>query len=141
MAITATIVAVAGLGTSIYEGNQQQKASKSANNFQKQQADLQAQRQKVDAIRQSRLAAASAVQAGANQGVSNSSAVQGGVGSIISQGNSNVSFLDHFNYLSDQASIELGKAQTAGFYSQSAAGVSSLAVSIFGSGIGQGKKK
>jgi hypothetical protein len=49
------------------------------------------------------------VNAAANQGVSNSSAAQGGIGSIQSQLSSNVSFLDNFNLISDQASAKLGE--------------------------------
>lgn len=113
MAITGTILAataVVATGASIYEGEQANSQQKKAQNYQRQQNDLQAARQQRDAVRQARIAAATAVQAGANQGVSNSSAVQGGVGSIQSQTNDNVSFLDTYNKLSDQASTALGKA-------------------------------
>lgn len=39
-----------------------------------------------------------------------SSAAQGGQGSIVSQLSGNLSFLDQYNYFSDQASKQLGKA-------------------------------
>jgi hypothetical protein len=45
-----------------------------------------------------------------NQGVADSSGAMGGQGSIQSQVNSNLSFLDSYSYLSDRSGAALGKA-------------------------------
>lgn len=54
-----------------------------------------------------------------NQGASSTSSSEGGLGSITSQLNSNLSFLDQYNGLSDMASVALGKAAQ---HQQNAAG-------------------
>lgn len=142
----ALATAVVGTGVSIYSSQkaagayaQSAAAQREANRFQRQQADLQAARQKRDAIRQSRIAQASVQQSAENQGVSGSSAAIGGQASIQSQLNSNLSFLDQYSSLSDAASDALGRAsvyQSKGNQftanAQSAGAISSLAFQVFG---------
>lgn len=94
----------------MYEGQQAQKANRKATAAARIQNDLQAARQRRDAIRQSRIMAANMQVKGVTQGVQNSSSVKGGQGSIQTQLNSNLSFLDQFNNLSDQASRALDSA-------------------------------
>lgn len=84
------------------------KAAAQANEIQRKQLDLQAARQRRDAIREGRIAAAQATVSGEAQGVADSSSSQGGIGSITSQVNSNVSFLDAYNQMSDQAMYFMG---------------------------------
>jgi len=110
LAAVAIGTAAVATGVSIYEGQQAASAQKKALEFQQQQADLSAARQQRDAIRQARIANAQANANAERQGVGLSSAAQGGGSSIISQLSSNLSFLDQYNYFSDQASKELGKA-------------------------------
>jgi hypothetical protein len=105
---------------------------KKANKAQQQQVNLQAARQRRDAIRAARLANAQAVVTAENQGASTSSSAVGGQSSITSQLNSNLSFLDQYGTLSDQASAALGKAQTWEHRSKNgsaAAGLGMFAVS------------
>lgn len=86
------------------------KEQKKANRFERQKSELQSARQKIEAIRAGRQAAAVASQNAENQGVAGTSIGMGGVGSIISQTNANLSFLDKYGFLSDQASGALQAA-------------------------------
>ena len=106
-------VTAVSTGASLYQGQKATKYQKQANDFQRKQADLQNARQKRDSIRQARLAYANAQNAAANQGVMGSSSSEGGQSSILSQLSDNLSFLDQYGLLTDQASDSLGKAMTA----------------------------
>jgi hypothetical protein len=89
----AAIAALAGTVGTV----QSMKASSANRRAQQAQADqqnLRAAQERRQAIRQQRIAFATAQQNAANQGVSTSSGAYGGQGSIISQGNANLSFLD-----------------------------------------------
>lgn len=131
---------IAGIGLAISAGstalsisaqNKQQKAQKKAAAYQKQIDNLQAARQRVQAIRQARLAAGSISQAAENQGASTSSAALGALGSIESQLNSNLSFLDSANRLSDQAGVQLGKAAKYGQRANTISQVGAVASKMF----------
>lgn len=110
--IILAATAVVSTGVSIYEGSQAAKASKQAVQLQQQQNDIVAARQQRDAIRQARIANAAAAAAGERQNVGFGSAESGGTGSIVSQLNSNLSFLDAYNAFSDQASSAIGRAKS-----------------------------
>ena len=56
--------------------------------------DIRAQQERLTQVRQSRIKAAQVEQAGANQGASDSSGVQGGAGSIRTQANSNITYIN-----------------------------------------------
>lgn len=139
MAALSTAIAVAGLGVAavgtVQANNNAKKqvaAQNEANKIQRQQANLQAARQKREAIRTARLAYAASQQNAENQGVAGSSASLGGLGSITSQLNDNLSFLDQWNTLSDQASIQLGKANAAGANAQMWNSVAGAGMTVFG---------
>lgn len=89
--ITAIVATTAIVGSAVEQRNarkDQQRARK-----EQQKADkLTTQRSAIDQIRQAQITAASVKQAGENQGVGNSSAVAGSVGSITSQSSSNQAF-------------------------------------------------
>jgi hypothetical protein len=105
-------VGVAAYGT-IQSAKAQKKAARAAqdaNAIQRQQAQLQGMRQRLDAIRTGRQALAQVQQTAENQGVSESSAAKGGQGSIITQMMSNVSFLDSYNNMTDLAEQSMAKA-------------------------------
>lgn len=103
-----------GFGYASYKQQKKQAAfAQEAAGYQKKQSDLSAARQRRDAVRASRQAYASAQTNAANQGSTATSGSLGGLGSILSQGASNVSFLDRFNTLSDQAGVALGNAAEA----------------------------
>jgi regulator of protease activity HflC (stomatin/prohibitin superfamily) len=128
-AVAIASLAVAGVGTAVsiaqnskanslaQQANAQQQQATTA---QRQMNDLQAARQRRDAIRQARIAAANAEQTGESQGSAASSSAIGGQGSIQSQLGSNLSFLDQYNHLADQASIALGNASNLTFQEHSA---------------------
>ena len=110
--VAAVGVGVAGYGM-IQQSKQAKaaaKAQKEANAIQRQQAQLQGMRQRLDAIRTGRQALAQVQQTAENQGVASSSAAEGGQGSIVSQMMSNVSFLDGYNHMTDLAQDAMGKA-------------------------------
>jgi hypothetical protein len=98
-----------------YTSNRNQKKAakeqRRASEIQRQRDRAAQQRQRSAAIRETRLAAARATQAAVNQGVAGSSGAQGGVGSIISQGTANISFLDQSARVGDQVSEKLGNAE------------------------------
>jgi hypothetical protein len=109
--------AIVGAGAAVVGTIQSNRNARAANaqqqealKFQRQQQQLQGTRQRIDSVRSARDAYARVQQAAENQGVAASSVAQGGAGSIVSQMNSNLSFLDKYDFLSDQASRALGKA-------------------------------
>lgn len=138
MPAISSIIAGAALASSAASGyssyKNQKKSIKAQNNalgFEKQQTDLQAMRQKRDAIRQARIANADATSTGENQNVSASSSSLGGLGSIKSQLGDTLSFLDQFNVLSDQASAQIGRANRYQQKAQTAGDISKLSMGIF----------
>jgi hypothetical protein len=110
MAIIGAAAMVVGTVLSIKEQRKAGKEAKKANQFERQKASLQSARQKMEAVREGRRALAEVQQNAENQGVSGSSVGQGGAGSVYSQTNSNLSFLDRYGYYSDQATRFLQKA-------------------------------
>lgn len=131
VALLAASVAISGAG--VYSSNQNARRAVAAQNkasqFQQEQANLQFARQQRDAIRQARLARARATNAAATQGVMGSSGAMGGLASIQAQLGSNLSFLDTYNRLSDQATEQLGRANKFNQRAQTASAVSQLALS------------
>lgn len=130
LALLAANVVIAGAG--VYSSNQNQRraisAQNAANRAQQEQANLQFARQQRDAIRQARIARASATNAAATQGALGSSGSMGGLASIQAQLGSNLSFLDAYNKFSDQATTELGRANVFRQRADTAAAVTNLAV-------------
>lgn len=137
MAVSAIVVGAAavGAGASISSMQNQKKAAREqrrAAELQRQRDRAAQQRQRAAAIRETRLAAARASQAAANQGVAGSSGAQGGVGSIISQGTANISFLDQGIRVGDQISERLGRAAQYRQRAQTAQAVGQLAGQVVG---------
>jgi hypothetical protein len=131
-------VSAAGTYMSVKAQQKQAKLQKKAITAQRAQDNLKAARERREAIRNSRIAAGTIEQNAANQGVSGSSAALGGMGSIESQLNQNLSFLDTYNRLSDQATELIGKANVQGMKAQTASSVAALGMQVFqnASGIG-----
>lgn len=111
--IAGLVVGGVGMAKSAKAMKKVSKAQERATDFERQKAMLQSTRQRLDAIRTARAAYATVQQAAENQGVASSSAAQGGQASIVSQMGANLSFLDQYGFMSDQASRYLGKAQKA----------------------------
>lgn len=115
--VIGAVAAVAGAGAAIVGTINARKAQKkalaaqqAAAAFERQKARLQEARQRMEAIRAGRAAYAGIQQSAENQGVAMSSAAAGGAGSVISQMGTNLSFLDQYGFLSDQASSSLQRA-------------------------------
>jgi hypothetical protein len=104
-------IAAAGTAGSLYSQTQAAGAQRKAGQAQRRQEALSAAIQRRQALKAGRQAQALAIQAGENQGVADSSGVQGGVGSIRSQTTSNLSFLDRQGQLADYAGGMFDKAQ------------------------------
>lgn len=94
-----------GQGLSIYKSQQADKQMRRAADLQRRQEAFKALRERRDFIRSARSAAAKITQGAENAGVASSSAAQGGIGSIINQAASGLSFLDQYNAFS----TEIGK--------------------------------
>jgi hypothetical protein len=138
--IIGAVAAVAGAGAAVVgtinSASNQKKALKqqqAAMAFQRQQQQLQSLRQRVDVVRQSRAAYANVQQAAENQGVASSSVAAGGQSSIVSQMNSNLSFLDQYGFLSDQASKALGRAMAFENKASMWGSVAGLGLQVFSS--------
>lgn len=125
-AVVGTINANKNAKRSIRE---QQEAAK----FERQKSELQSMRQRVDAIRAGRDAQAKVAQAAENQGVAGSSAAQGGQASIVSQMTGNLSFLDQYGFLSDQAGQALQRSMAFQGKSDMWKSVAGLGMQLFSS--------
>lgn len=108
IAVASLAVAAVGTGVSIYQGQQAAAVQNKALTLQQQSADNQNAQQQRAAIRQSRVAYANAQQNSENQGASQSSSSQGGLASIQTQLDANLSFLD------DQAALAKAAGQAEG---------------------------
>lgn len=139
--VAAAIGAAATVAGTVISATNQAKAlreQRKQNRFERQIATNRAQRERRDAIRTARLAAGASTQAAANQGASGTSAALGALGSISSQLNANLSFLDVNQRLSDQASLAAGRANAFMGRAQTGAAISSLGQSVFSAAGGFG---
>lgn len=126
------VAIVAGFATAISagaaymqhkQGKKAAAAQRKAAAYQRQQDNYKAMRERREAIRTARIASAEATQNAASQGAMETSAYLGGVGSIQSQLNQGLSFLDTQNRLADRAGVALTQANE---HQQSAAGWGAL---------------
>lgn len=111
-AVAATAMVV-GTAASIKNQKKSVRLQREAQRFERQKNQLQEARQRTNMIKESRAARANVTQSAENQGVADTSAAQGGQGSIQSQVSSNLSFLDQYGMLSDQASSKMNSAMGA----------------------------
>jgi type II secretory pathway pseudopilin PulG len=141
------VAIIAGIGLAIGAGSaymsykaqkKQTKLQKKAVAAQRAQDNLRAARERSEAIRNARISSWTVEQNAANQGASDTSAALGGLGSISSQLNSGLSFLDTYNKLSDQATESIGKANVQAMKAQTWNSVGQLGMQVFqnASGIG-----
>ena len=85
-------------------------ANKKAQRAQAEQQNMKFAMERRDSIRQMRIAQATAMARAENQGVGESSGATGGQGSILSQGASNIKFLDGSKAWADIAGSFMDKA-------------------------------
>jgi hypothetical protein len=92
------------------ESSKASRSNRRAQDAQRQQQNLRAAMERRQTIRQTRMAFAQAQQNAENQGVGTSSGAAGGQGSILTQGNANLRFLDGSQALANEAGRWLDKA-------------------------------
>lgn len=103
--IFAAVAAIFGA----VEGSKSASAARKSQQAQRDQQNLRAAQERRQSIRNMRMAYATAQQNQENQGVAGGSA-QGGLGSIITQGNANLSFLDDQMLAANKAGMYADKA-------------------------------
>lgn len=124
IAAGATVVSAVNAGKARAEMREQYK-------YERQLANNRAARERVNAIRQGRLAQGATLQMAANSGTQNSSAALGALGSIQSQINRNISFLDTNQRLSNLAGYHASRANIASSRANTWAGISSVGMTVF----------
>lgn len=108
-----------GFGSAIldpldFSGHQKRQEKRKLRQIEQKRSRLEQSRQAVQTLRQSQVERAKLLQLGANRGVSESSGVQGGLGSIQSQTGANIGFANQIFSLNQQAGqriAQLGKLQ------------------------------
>lgn len=127
-------ISVASTAGSVYTQTKAASAQRKAGQAQRRQEALAAAVQRRQQIKAGRQAQALALQAGENQGVSGSSGVEGGVGSLKSQMTANLSFLDKQTGLADYAGRMFDKASRLQQTATTLGGLSQLAGAARGYG-------
>jgi hypothetical protein len=130
-AIVGAGAAVVGTVKTIEAQNRAARAQKQQFAYERQINQNRTMRERRDAIRAARLAGASLVQNSVNSGAQESSAALGGLGSIQSQLNSNLSFLDTQGRLADRASAASQAAANAKQSAQKWGAISDLGMAVF----------
>lgn len=133
----AAATAVVGTVKTIQAQNKANKLAKEQFAYEKQLNNNKVARERRDAIRAARLTGGQLSQAAVNQGASSTSAAIGAQGSIISQLDSNLSFLDtsaKLNTLAGDAGIRRGAALNT---AQNWGAVSNLSMQVFGMAAGR----
>lgn len=136
--IIAVGAAVAGAGAAVVGTVKSIEAQKKAQAFNNKQFAYEKQinqnnsvRQRRDAIRAGRLAGATVTQGAANTGGSETSAALGTIGSIASQLDNNLSFLDTQKGLADRAGEASNMAANARATANTWSQVSQLGMQVF----------
>lgn len=88
---------VAGTAVSAYGMIKTQQAEQQQLRARQSMTNLQAQNERLDQVRQSRIQRARIEQAGANQGVGESSSVVGGAQAVQGQAESNINYINNQN--------------------------------------------
>lgn len=112
-AVVGAGAAVVGTINSTKAANRANDAAQSQYSYERQLNQNKYTQSRRDAIRSARISAGATQQAGENQGASATSAAIGGLGSIQSQLNTNISFLDTQHSLADSAGAQAQIAQSA----------------------------
>ncbi len=146
--VITAVAAVAGAGAAVYgtvKSVQAQKKAAKANQeqfkYQRAMDNNRAARERVQAIRAARLSYGAASQTAVNQGAENSSASLGGLGSIATQLNSNLSFLDTNNRVSDLATAAGARAAKFGAAAEVYGAVANFGMQVFSAAGGTGAFK
>lgn len=136
-AVAGAVATTVGTVASIKQQKKANRLLKQQYTFERNLANRRAAKERRDAIRAGRLAQAQITQNAANSGGADISSIAlGAVGSIRSQINSNLSFLDTNQKLADRAGLAGSRANAAQRTAQVWEGVSALGQSIFAAGGG-----
>lgn len=137
--VIAAVGAVATAGATIASARQASKARKAAQEqyrYERQLATNRAAKERTTAIRAARLQAGALAQTAENSGAGDSSIALGALGSIQSQLNSNLSFLDTNQKLANLAGYQATKANIHSSRAQTWAGIADLGMTVFSMGGG-----
>lgn len=128
-------LATAAVGTAktISAQNKAAKAQRRQYAYERQMNQNRSVRERRDAIRAARIAGANLVQNSENAGTTTSSAALGGYGSIQSQINEKLSFLDTQSSLADKAGAAGQAANAAKVNAGNWAAISNLGMAVFSS--------
>ena len=140
--IAGVALATAAVGTvaTISSQNKMAKAQKKQYAFERQMQQNRSVRERRDAIRAQRIAGGTLVQNSVNSGGSSTSAALGGMGSIVSQLNGNLSFLDTQSSLADKAGAQSQVAASARANGAKWGAITDLGMSVFNVADSRGKK-
>lgn len=132
---------VAGLAISAGGAAMSQEAQAKQLKARQGMSNLQAQNERLDQVRQSRIKSAQILQAGATQGVGESSAVTGGAQSVQGQAESNIGYIGQQQGLvNDVFSAQRGEMNAAGI-TNIGKGVTSIGSTLFDPDVQAGIKK
>lgn len=131
IAVAALATAAVGTVATIGAQNRMAKAERQRYAYERQINQNRSVRERRDAIRAARMANASLVQNSENTGGSNTSAALGSLGSIQSQLNSNLSFLDTQQGLAERAGNAASDARAAQANASNWAAVTNLGMTVF----------
>lgn len=132
--IVAAVGAAVTAGATVMSAVQAGKARKDMREqykYERQLANNRSARERVNAIRQARVAQGAMLQTAANSGAERSSVALGALGSIQSQLNRNLSFLDTNQKLSNLAGYYASQANIRSSSSQTWSAISSLGMQVF----------
>lgn len=131
IAVAAGVVAAGATVASAVQAGKARKDAKKQYQFERQLANNRAAKERSNTIRAARMQAGALAQTAANSGAGESSIALGALGSIQSQLNSSLSFLDTNQKLANLAGFHASAANIHRSKADTWAGVSSTAMSIF----------
>ena len=140
-AAVGAAAAVVGTAATIKAQNRANSMAKQQYAYERQMQQNRTVRERRDAVRAARLTGGALVQTAANQGASDTSAALGGQGSIQSQLNNNLSFLDTQSSLADKAGGASVARQSAINNAQNWGAISDLGMKVFSMSGGTGAFK
>lgn len=109
--VTAAVATVATTAFSAYQQSRAASKQRKANRKAQRIEAIQAQRERVQAVRQNRIAASQAQAQAGNSGLLGSSGIQGGIAALQTQAASNLSFTNQIDALNTQRQGLLESAQ------------------------------
>lgn len=131
IAAVGAVVAAGATVASAVQAGKARKAQAEQYRFERQLSNNKAARERVNAIRQARIAQGALLQTSANSGAEGSSVALGALGSIQSQLNRNLSFLDTNQKLVNLAGYAASQANIAQSKAQTWSSISSLGMQVF----------